>query len=633
MAEELAPYYFHQGTDTHSYEYLGAHPSDGGEGWVFRVWAPNAYSVHIVGDFCGWSVGIPMKRITDGGVWEGYAERALAGCRYKYKITSLSGVGLKADPYAFYSETLKKTASILWQNSTYPWTDGEYLARRLKRASSKTFFPYPMNIYEVHPGSWRTRDGKSTKDGTNYLTYREIADSLSEYCLQMGYTHVELMPVAEHPYDGSWGYQVCGYYAPTSRFGDPDGLKYLVDKMHSLGIGVIFDWVPAHFPKDAHGLYEFDGSLLYEYQGKDRMEHKGWGTRFFDVGRNEVQSFLVSNALYWLREFHADGLRVDAVASMLYLDYDRPPEEWIRNVHGDNKNLEAIAFFKKLNGAVFGEFPDALMIAEESADWAMLTKPLREGGLGFSFKWNMGFANDAFSYVALDPVFRRYEHKKLNFSLMYAFNESYILPVSHDEVVHGKKSLLNKMWGDYGQKFAGFRLFMLWLMGHPGKKMTFMGCEYGPFREWDYENQLEWFMLDYPKHADLHGYVRALNLFYLQRRELWENDFSYSGFEWIYPDAADENMLAFRRLDLQGRELIFVLNFSAVKRLNIPIPVKEKAYAVVFDSEDRGLGGEGNLTEKTLYPENGLIFISLKPLSGICLDPIGAKELSEEKYV
>ncbi len=623
---ELAAYYFHQGTDTKAYQHLGSHMSADRENWIFRVWAPNALSVHIIGDFCSWKGGIPLKKVTSNGLWEGSlcVKNAPEGCRYKYKIVSRRGVLLKSDPYAFYSECRKDTASILWENKPFRWTDGAYLKGREALFGQKSFYPYPMNIYEVHLGSWKTKGGASTKEEPNYLGYRELANELSVYLRKMGYTHIELLPIMEHPYDGSWGYQVCGYYAPTSRYGTPDDLKYFVNKMHRAGIGVILDWVPAHFPKDSHGLYEFDGQPLYEYQGKDRMEHEGWGTRFFDVGRNEVQSFLISNALYWLREFHVDGLRVDAVASMLYLDYDKRPGEWIPNIYGDNKNLEAVAFFKKLNSAVFSEFTDVLMIAEESTDWAMVTKPVSQGGLGFNFKWDMGFSNDTFEYVSTDPVYRKHHHEKLTFSMMYAFNENYILPVSHDEVVHGKKSLLDKMWGDYEQKMSGFRLFMFWMMTHPGKKMTFMGCEYGPFREWDYENQLEWFMLQYGSHASLQKYTAALNKFYLSRRELWEDDFSWGGFEWIYADENDENIIAFKRFDLKKNSLIFILNFSAVDRT---VCIEDAYYKVVFSTEESS--GEDALL---LCSENGKVSVNLKALSGICLMPIkNTKRKSEEE--
>ena len=648
---DQAAFYFHQGTSTHAYDYLGCHLSRDGDKYLytFRVWAPNALSVSVVGDFNGWDAGnAPMVRVTKMGVWEYTLEsgKSLDGGNYKYSVTSESGTHLKADPYAFWSETLKGTASKIYDPTQFSWSDSLWRARRMQtvagkgsRSKRREFFSAPMNIYEMHLGSWRTRNGETTKDGKNYLTYREIADELAPYLKQMGYTHVELMPVMEHPFDGSWGYQVCGYYAPTSRYGKPEDFKYFINKLHSVGIGVILDWVPAHFPKDEHGLYEFDGGPLYEYQGKDRMEHKVWGTRFFDVARNEVESFLISNALFWLREYHADGLRVDAVASMLYLDYDRQPGEWIPNKDGGNQNLEAIAFFQKLNTTLFAEFPDALMIAEESTAWPMVTKPVSDGGLGFNFKWNMGWANDTFDYVETDPVYRKFKHDKLTFPMMYSLNENYILPVSHDEVVHGKRSLLDKMFGDYNEKFAGDRLFMAYQICHPGKKLMFMGQEYGQFREWDYENQLEWFMLDFDMHSKLRGFVMALNRFYLENRELWDLDFSWDGFEWIYPDMSDLNIIAFRRMDKKGNELVMAFNFSPVTRYGFEIkPLTHARYIEAFSTDDEAFGGSGirnqGALDAVLYdtddggeedgaPAKRRLTIDLPGLSAVILKPVG----------
>ena len=605
---DLASFFFHQGTNFHAYEYLGCHAAseDGEYVYTFRVWAPNAECVEVVGDFNDWSATEPMSRITDMGIWEHVlrSQASLEGSNYKYRITGKNGVHLKADPYARFSETLRGTSSKIYTASPFDWTDASFMKHRKKTVcgtSGGAFFAAPMNIYEIHLGSWKTRGGLTTKEGENYLTYREIADELAPYVKKMGYTHIELLPIAEHPFDGSWGYQVCGYYSPTARFGTPEDFKYFVNKLHEENIGVILDWVPAHFPKDEHGLYEFDGQPLYEYQGRDRMEHKVWGTRFFDVARNEVECFLISNALYWLREFHIDGLRVDAVASMLYLDFDRDPGEWIPNEYGDNKNLEAIAFFRKLNTVIFAEFPDALMIAEESTAWPMVTKPAHDGGLGFNFKWNMGWSNDTFDYVSTDPVFRKYHHEKLTFPMMYSLSENYILPVSHDEVVHGKRSLLDKMFGDYDMKFAGMRVFQAYQMTHPGKKLTFMGCEYAPFREWDYENQLEWFMLDYDIHRKMQTYTAALNKFYLRGRPLWELDFSWEGFEWIYPDMNDLNVIAYRRRDRKGNELIVVLNFSPVEREGFTlVNLAHERYTEVFNSDAVEYGGGGKLNRGVL---------------------------------
>ncbi|MGM9653494.1 MAG: 1,4-alpha-glucan branching protein GlgB [Eubacteriales bacterium] len=633
-------YLFCQGTNFASYDFLGVHrlpdAVPGMYEYVFRVWAPNADEVWVTGDFCAWSYDWPMTRIADSGVWETClaSDTPLEGSFYKYAVRRGIRTVLKADPYARLSQTLKETASVIWTDSAYDWHDGAWLAQRSKamglrsRRKKPHFYPSPMNIYEMHLGSWHTRDDASTRDGQHYLSYREIADRLVPYLREMGYTHVELMPVMEHPFDASWGYQVCGYYAPTSRFGTPDDFRYFVDTLHAAGFGVILDWVPAHFPKDAHGLYEFDGGPLYEYQGKDRMEHAGWGTRCFDVGRNEVQSFLISNALFWLREYHADGLRVDAVASMLYLDFDRAPGEWVPNVHGDNHNLEAVAFFQKLNSAVFAEFPDVLMIAEESTAWPMITKPTDQGGLGFNFKWNMGWANDLYDYVRTDPLFRSGKHTQLTFPLMYAFSENYILPVSHDEVVHGKQSLIDKMFGAYDDKFATMRVFLTYMMTLPGKKLMFMGCEFAQFREWDFENSLEWFMLRYPRHAEMQRFSAYLNHFYLDHRELWEIDDGWDGFAWIDPDDAAESILSYRRLDAAGHELIVLLNFTPVRRdgfrLNVP---KSGRYREVLSTDSVQFGGGGRLnapmrTTAERMPDGTKRYslsLTLPPLSALIL--------------
>lgn len=571
--DELAAYYFHQGTNYRAYDYLGCTLVKKGKNFVytFRTWAPNALSVGLVSDFSGWDMPIPLAKITDGGIWElVYSSPiSLENTTYKFAIYTKHGRVNKGDPYARFSKGLDDGASIVCTESSFKWGDAAWRKHRAKNAAGKSsyYLSYPINIYEVHLGSFMRHD-----DGS-YLSYKELADILVPYVKAMGYTHIELLPIMEHPYDGSWGYQVCGFYAPTSRFGSPDDFRYFVDKMHRCGIGVILDWVPAHFPKDEWGLYEFDGQPLYEYQGKDRQESASWGTRFFDLGREEVQCFLVSNALYYLREFHVDGLRVDAVASMLYLDYDKAPGEWIPNNEGGNISLEALAFFKKLNTAVFAEFPNALMIAEESGDYCKLTHPTHEGGVGFNLKWNMGWANDFYSYLSSDPVYRRYNHKALNFPIMYAFTENYCLPISHDEVVHGKLSLINKMHGEYGDKFEQMRSALLLMMTYPGKKLMFMGTEYAQFREWNYADSLEWFMLDYPKHREMREYVRSLNAFYLASPELWSIDFHEDGFEWILPDEAEKNTVAFRRFAADKSSLTVIINFSGTDQ-HILIPAK-----------------------------------------------------------
>ena len=617
--EALAPYLFHQGTNYHSYQYLGAHKEEGE--YVFRVWAPNAYVAFVVGDFNGWEETHPMERVSDGGIFEGRVAASIfgAGSLYKYKLKTPHGDRYKADPYGTYMPPMPETATAYFDIEGYEWRDESYLKARA-RAAKTPVMQRPLNIYEVHLGSF-----KRHADGS-YLTYRELAAELAPYVKQMGYTHVELLPVMEHPFDGSWGYQVTGYYAPTSRFGTPHDFMAFVDAMHEAGIGVILDWVPAHFPKDAHGLYEFDGQPLYEYQGRDRMEHQGWGTRCFDVGREEVQSFLISNATYWAKYYHADGLRVDAVASMLYLDYDRAPGEWVPNVYGDNRSLEAISFFRKLNAHMQGEFPDVLMIAEESTAFGNLTS-FEDGGLGFSLKWNMGWMNDTLAYAETDPLYRKYNHNNTTFSLTYAFGEKYVLPISHDEVVHGKKSFLDRMPGEYEMKFAGARTFLAYMMTHPGKKLLFMGCEYGPFREWDYENELEWFMLDYPKHAALQHYTAALNHFYLQTPALYEQDHSWAGFCWIDADNRDQSVLSYRRIAKDGREVVVILNFTPVQRKNFRVGLPHRGiWQEVFNSDGEAFGGSGAANAGDIRTEDvemhGLpqsAVLTLPPMSAIFL--------------
>lgn len=604
---DSAVYYFHQGTNYNAYDLLGCHmcfnDDTGKYRYIFRVWAPDAERVRVVGDFSSWNEGIDMKKISYG-IWQAeYTSiRNYENSYYKYAVTGRNGTFLKSDPYAFSSQTLTETASVIKSLDKIKFTDDEWMSARRMKFTGKNkkahghFYPSPMNIYEVHLGSWRTRDGHSVSDGEHYLNYREIADELSVYVKDMGYTHIELLPIMEHPYDGSWGYQICGYYAPTSRFGSPEDFAYFVDTMHNAGIGVILDWVPAHFPKDRHGLYEFDGAPLYEYKGADRMEHRMWGTRCFDVGREEVQSFLISNALFWMRVYHIDGLRTDAVASMLYLDYDRKPGEWIPNREGNNHNLEAVSFFKKLNTAVFAEFPDVLMIAEESTAWPMITKPVHDGGLGFNFKWNMGFANDMFEYIAMNPIYRQFHHEKLTFPLMYAFSENFVLPVSHDEVVHGKKSLVEKMYGSYDEKFAMMRAYIMFMMTLPGKKLFFMGTEFAQFREWDFSNQLEWFMLKYPRHTEMQRYVKALNRLYLERPELWEIDDSWEGFRWLEADRATDNTVIFERYDSAGKSVTVVINFSPNKRANYEYPIdKQGKYMIIMNSDKYEFGGTNTL--------------------------------------
>ena len=583
--QQLAPYLFHQGTNYMAHHYMGVHSVD--TGFVFRVWAPNAERVFVIGDFNEWGDGDPMNHVTEGGIWETFVpkDRAKRGDRYKYKIIGSGKTVYKSDPYGVRTERYPETATVIDEIEGYRWRDQGWLSYRKSKAGQT--YAEPMNIYEVHLGSWKRHE-----DGS-YYTYEELARELAPYVKQMGYTHVELMPVMEHPFDGSWGYQICSYYAPTARFGSPKEFMSFVDTMHEAGIGVILDWVPAHFPKDEHGLYEFDGKPLYEYQGYDRMEHRGWGTRRFDVGRNEVQCFLVSNAMFWIEQYHADGLRVDAVASMLYLDYDKGAGEWIPNEYGDHRCLEAIAFFRKLNGCIKEYHPDVLMIAEESTAWPHVTG-FDEDGLGFDLKWNMGWMNDTLSYAVLDPIYRKYHHERLTFSMTYAFSERYVLPISHDEVVHLKRSFLDKMSGDYWQKFASARAFMGYMMTLPGKKLSFMGNEIGQFAEWNADKELDWFLLEYESHAKYQRYISRLNHLYLKTSALWQIDDSWDGFQWINADDRDNSMLAYRRIDRVGNEVIVVINFTPVVREDYPVAVPaEGIYEELLNSDDESFGGSG----------------------------------------
>lgn len=581
---ELDRYLFGQGTHYKIFEKLGAHPKTykGKAGMYFAVWAPHAKAVGVVGDFNGWDPdAAPMSPLADSGIYEAFIPGVGLGELYKFAITTQEGMILfKADPYAVHAEFRPGTASITEDINGFKWDDAAWMETRKKADPVKS----PMAIYEVHLGSWRKKD-RPQKEG--YYTYMEAAHELADYVRKMGYTHVELMGIAEHPYDGSWGYQVTGYYAPTSRYGTPKEFMYFVNYLHKKGIGIILDWVPAHFPKDAHGLADFDGQPLYEYADPRKGEHPDWGTKVFDYSKNEVKNFLIANALYWVENFHVDGLRVDAVASMLYLDYGRSDGNWVPNKYGENKNLEAIEFFRHLNSVLTGHLTGAMMIAEESTAWPGVTKPPEEGGLGFTFKWNMGWMHDFLEYMKLDPYFRKFNHNKMTFGITYATSENYILTLSHDEVVHLKCSMINKMPGLNGDKFANLKAGYTFMMGHPGKKLLFMGQDFGQYHEWDEKVSLDWYLADEPLHKDLQKYYSDLLHVYQKYPALWQLDSDWNGFQWINANDGDRSIFSFIRRDETGKKnLLFVINFTPVARDDYRVGVpKSGTYSLILDSE------------------------------------------------
>lgn len=616
---------FLEGKEHSAYKFMGAHfiTENRKRGVRFTTWAPRASKIYVIGDFNNWELKeeYSMKKINERGIWSLFLPKLEEGIKYKFAVVNECGNNTvyKADPYAFKSELRPNTASVLTKIKSFRWGDKRWLNKREKEGLDNK----PMNIYELHLGSWKRKDGE-------FMTYEEISEVLVEYIKEMGYTHVEFMPINEHPLDASWGYQGVGYYSVTSRYGDLNGLKALINKLHKNNIGVLLDWVPSHFCKDEHGLFMFDGSPTYEYEAWWKANNEGWGTCNFDLGRPEVKSFLFSNAMYWINEFHVDGLRVDAVSNMLYLDYGREYGEWEPNIYGGNGNLEAIAFLKELNTIIKKEGKGAITVAEESTSWEGITKPVEEGGLGFDYKWNMGWMNDTLSYIELDPIYRKYHHNKMNFSMMYNYSEKFILPISHDEVVHGKKSLINKMWGDDWKKYAGLRLYASFMMGHPGKKLMFMGCEFGQFVEWREWEELQWNVIEeFDIHKKTKEYFKALNHFYLENSSLWSLDYEEEGFKWIDADNSEESVLSFIRIGKNKKEkLIFICNFTPEVYYDFKVGVPELGeYVEVFNSDSLEFGGAGNImgdsilkaTEESFKDFDYSISVKVPPLGTLVL--------------
>ncbi len=616
-----------EGTHERSYDKLGAHlvHHNGKDGVVFAVWAPNAKRVSVIGDFNGWNPDIHPMHSSDSGIWTLFIQGIGEYTVYKYRIETRTGDQLdKSDPYGFAMELRPATGSVVADLDSYQWNDREWIDNRIRNQG----LDRPVSIYEVHPGSWKRLPDPEW--GQRYLTYGELADTLIPYVKEMGYTHIELLPIAEHPLDASWGYQVLGFYAPTSRFGTPRDFMAFIDRCHQAGIGVILDWVPAHFPKDGSGLNWFDGTHLYAHANPLQGEHQDWGTMIFNYGRNEVRSFLISNALFWLDKYHIDGLRVDAVASMLYLDYSRAEGQWVPNRYGGRENLDAIDFLRKTNEVVHGVFPGVLTIAEESTSWPMVSRPTYIGGLGFSLKWNMGWMHDTLDYMKKDPIHRRFHHNRMTFGMLYAFHENFVLPLSHDEVVHGKGSLLGKMPGDEWQKFANLRAYFGFMWAYCGKKHLFMGCEFGQWQEWNFDTGLEWEALSYSLHQGVRRLVRDLNLVYQSEPALYENDFDWSGFSWIDANDSDNSVLSFIRHDRNDDEqIVIVCNLTPVVRQGYRIGVpRAGAYRELINSDKDVYGGTGQYINDGIASEtvpcHGMdhsLALTLPPLSTLMLKP------------
>lgn len=631
-------YLFHEGRNYNAYNFMGAHftSENRKRGVRFTVWAPRAKNIFLVGDFSDWEIKEENKleRINETGLWSIFIPRLKEGIKYKYYIEQENGKAvLKADPYGIYSEVRPNTASVLCEKTKIRWSDKKWLNKR----EETNYFESPMNIYELHLGSWKR------KEEDEFLSYDELSVVLPKYVKEMGYTHVEFMPLNEHPLDASWGYQVTGYYSITSRYGDIKGLKRLINALHKEDIGVILDWVPGHFCKDEQGLYMFDGTPTYEYEENWKADNKGWGTFNFDLGKPEVKSFLISNAFYFINEFHIDGLRVDAVSNMLYLNYGRNHGEWIPNIHGGNENLEAIQFIKELNDAIKNYSKGVITIAEESTSWPNVTNSTKYDGLGFDFKWNMGWMNDTLEYNELDPIYRKYDHNKLTFPMMYNHSEKFILPISHDEVVHGKKSLIDKMQGDYWNKFANLRAYMAYMYGHPGKKLMFMGCEFGQFIEWREYEELEWKLIDkFDMHRKTHNFFKDLNNFYKNNPELWELDYDQDGFQWIDADNNEQSIYIFIRKSKNIEKYkIFVCNFTPMVYYDFNIGVPERGvYREIFNTDKEVYGGSGQVIKENLFSKEGLchnqpytLTIKVPPMAVAVFERIVEENETEEKIL